>query len=65
MKKVTIYWNTKNSGIIDRIRQRYNISQGMNVNGETDVEVNDKQLQELQEVEKRGFIKLRFKPQAK
>ena len=63
--KVTIYWTTKDSGIIDRIRQRYNISQGMTVNGETDVEVNEQQLDELREVEKRGFIKLRFKPQAK
>lgn len=65
MKKVTIYWNTKDSGIIDRIRQRYNISQGMTVNGETDVEVNERQLDELREVERRGYIKLRFKPQAK
>lgn len=63
--KVTIYWNTKDSGIIHRIRQRYDISQGMTVNGETDVEVNEQQLDELREVEKRGFIKLRFKPQAK
>lgn len=60
--KVTIYWITKNCGIIDRIRKRYNISQGMSINGETDIEVDDKQLGELKEVEKRGFIKLRFKP---
>jgi hypothetical protein len=60
--KTTIYWNTQDSGIIHRIRQRYNISQGMTVNGETDVEVNEQQLEELREVEKRGFIKLRFKP---
>lgn len=62
--KVTIYWTTKDSSIIHRIRQRYNISQGMTVNGETDVEVNKRQLDELKEVEKRGFIKLRFKPQS-
>lgn len=60
--KVTIYWKTKDSGIIHRIRQRYNISQGMSINGETDIEVNKQQLDELKEVEKRGFIKLRFKP---
>lgn len=60
--KVTIYWKTKDSGIIHRIRQRYNISQGMTVNGETDVEVNELQLEELREVERRGYIKLRFKP---
>lgn len=60
--KVTIYWITKDSGIIHRIRQRYNISQGMTVNGETDVEVNELQLEELREVERRGYVKLRFKP---
>lgn len=60
--KVTIYWKTTDSGIIHRIRQRYNICKGMSINGETDIEVNDKQLDELKEVEKRGFIKLRFKP---
>lgn len=60
--KVTIYWITKDSGIIHRIRQRYNISQGMSINGETDIDVNEQQLDELREVEKRGFIKLRFKP---
>lgn len=59
--KVTIYWETKNCGIIDRIRQRYNICKGMSINGETDIEVNEQQLDELREVEKRGFIKLRFK----
>lgn len=60
--KVTIYWTTKDSSIIHRIRQRYNISQGMTVNGETDIEVNELQLEELREVERRGYIKLRFKP---
>lgn len=60
--KVTIYWTTKDSGIIHRIRQRYDISQGMTVNGETDVEVNELQLEELRELERRGYIKLRFKP---
>lgn len=60
--KITIYWTTKDSGIIHRIRQRYDISQGMTVNGETDVEVNELQLEELREVERRGYIKLRFKP---
>lgn len=60
--KVTIYWNTKDSSIIHRIRQRYNISQGMSINGETDIEVNELQLEELREVERRGYIKLRFKP---
>lgn len=59
--KVTIYWITKNSGLIHRIRQRYNISQGISINGETDIEINEQQLKELKEVEKLGYIKLRFK----
>lgn len=60
--KVTIYWKTRDSGIIHRIRQRYNIIQGMSINGETDIDVNQQQIEELQEVERRGYIKLRFKP---
>lgn len=60
--KTTIYWKTKDTHIIDRIRKRYNICQGMTVNGENAVEVNEQQLDELREVEKRGYVKLRFKP---
>lgn len=60
--KVTIYWKTRDSGIIHRIRQRYNICKGMSINGETDIDVNQQQIEELQEVERRGYIKLRFKP---
>ena len=59
--RVTIYWRTKDGGLIDRIRQRFGISAGITINGETVAEV-DEQLDELREYERQGFIKLRNKP---
>lgn len=59
--KITIYWSTKDSGLIDRIRKRFGISAGITVNGETEVEINDGQLDELREYERQGFIRLRNK----
>lgn len=61
MKRITIYWITKNTGIIDRIRRRYNITTGMTVNGETNVTVSEKQHEELKKVEELGYIQLRYK----
>lgn len=61
MMKETIYWSTKDGGLIDRIRQRFGISAGITVNGETVAEVDDGQLDELREYERQGFIKLRNK----
>ena len=60
MKTITIYWITKDTGIIDRIR-RYNITTGMTVNGETNVTVSEKQHEELKKVEELGYIQLRYK----
>lgn len=60
--KVIIYWSTKDGGLIDRIRQRFGISAGITINGETVVEVDEMQLNELKEYERQGFIKLRNKP---
>jgi hypothetical protein len=60
-RNITIYWATKSSSLIHRIRQRYNIVEGMTVNGENTVSVDGSQLKELKEVEKLGYIKLRFK----
>lgn len=60
--RVTIYWSTKDGGLIDRIRQRFCISAGITINGETVAEVDEKQLDELREYERQGFIKLRNKP---
>lgn len=59
--KVTIYWATKDGGLIDRIRQRFGLSAGITINGETVAEVDEKQLDELREYERQGFIQLRYK----
>ena len=61
MKTITIYWITKDTGIIDRIRRIYNITAGMTVNGETNVTVSEKQHEELKKVEELGYIQLRYK----
>ena len=42
--KVTIYWVTRDGGLIDRIRKRFGISSGISVNGETLVDVDERQL---------------------
>lgn len=59
--KTTIYWKTKDVGLIDRIRKQFGISQGMTVNGENEVEVDEKGLQVLKDYEKQGLIQLRNK----
>lgn len=59
--RVTIYWRTKDGGLIDRIRKRFGISSGISVNGETVAEVDASQLGELREYERLGFIQLRRK----
>ena len=53
--------NAKYAGLIDRIRKQFGISQGMTVNGENEVEVDDKGLQVLKDYEKQGLIQLRNK----
>ena len=59
--RITIYWRTKDGGLIDRIRQRFGISSGITINGETVAEVDSRQMDELKEYEKQGFINLRNK----
>lgn len=59
--KITIYWATENARIIDNIRQRFGISDGMSVNGENSVNVSDDELAELRKYEADGFIQLRNK----
>lgn len=58
---MTIYWKTKNSTLIDNIRKRFGISEGMTVNGENAVSVTDEGLAELRKYEADGFIELRNK----
>ena len=59
--RITIYWATKDGGLIDRLRQRFGISAGITINGENVVEVDEMQLNELKEYERQGFIQLRNK----
>lgn len=40
---------------------RYGISQGMTVNGENVIEINEAQYKELREVESLGYIQIRNK----
>lgn len=44
-----------------RIRQRFGISSGITINGETETEVDSRQMDELKEYERQGFIQLRYK----
>ena len=62
MTRYTIYWLTRDVGIIDRIRRRFGITEGMTVNGENTVEIKtDRDLADLEECEKNGLIQLRKK----
>ena len=58
---ITIYWKTKDAGLIDRIRKRFGISEGMTVNGENAVTVTGDELAELRKYEADGFVELRNK----
>lgn len=60
-QKMTIYWKTRNLTLIDNIRKRFGISEGMSVNGENSVTVSDEELAELRKYEADGFIELRNK----
>ena len=59
--KLTIYWVTKDESIRARIRKRFGIPWDMTVNKETQVEIRDEDMELLREVERRGFIQIRFK----
>lgn len=59
--RMTIYWKTKNSTLIDNIRKQFGISEGMSVNGENAVSATDEELAELRKYEAEGFIELRNK----
>ena len=59
--RMTIYWKTKNSTLIDNIRKQFGISEGLSVNGENAVSATDEELAELRKYEAEGFIELRNK----
>lgn len=58
----TIYWLTDNIALIDRIRRRFRITQGMSVNGESPVTINDeKDIADLKACADLGLIQIRNK----
>lgn len=58
---ITIYWKTKQASVIDAIRKEMNIKEGMTINGENTVDVDEQQLDRLKEYENKSFIQLRNK----
>lgn len=61
MVHLTIYFNTSDAEIIDKIRKRFNIPPGMTVNGETESDIKEEDMPLLEETARRGFIKIRYK----
>ena len=59
--KTTIYWTTKEQDKIVRIRKRFNLPDGMTVNGETTAEIKEEDLPDLRLTEKLGYIQIRKK----
>ena len=65
MKKVLIYWpNTTSRELEKRIRERFGVTAGTTVNGETPAEIKEEDYPMLEETARRGFISLRkYKPE--
>jgi hypothetical protein len=59
--KITIYWKTKDREIINAIRRRLNITAGMTVNGENEIDVTDDNRDKLIEFKNNKYIELRRK----
>ena len=59
--RLTIVWHTRNQEMIRRIRERFHIPSGMTINRETLATVESENMELLREVERRGFIGIRFK----
>lgn len=57
--KITIYWKTKDREIINAIRRRLNITAGMTVNGENEIDVTDDNRDKLIEFKNNKYIELR------
>ena len=62
MVKLTIYWATNDAETKRKIRERFNISCGISVNGETETEIKEEDMPLLEETARRGFIQIRYKP---
>ena len=64
MKKMTIYWRTNDHAAISKIRERFGITGGTTINGETPAEIKDEDFPVIEETARRGFISLRpYKPE--
>lgn len=59
--RLTIVWRTRNQEIIRRIREKFHLPPGMTINRETTAFVFQEEMKLLREVERRGFIGIRFK----
>lgn len=59
--KITIYWKTRDREIINAIRRRLNITAGMTVNGENEIDVTDDNRDKLIEFKNNKYIELRRK----
>lgn len=65
MSLVTIYWPSHTTrGEANRIRERFGITAGTTINGETPADIAEAGMPLLKETEKRGFIQIRnYKPE--
>lgn len=61
MRKVVVYYHTRNLATIRKIQEHFGFPKKMTVNGEWVVTVKNEQWEELKEIERRGYIRIRNK----
>ena len=59
--KLTIYWKTKDKECIERIRELFSLPPYMTINGETQADIKDEDMEILKETASKGFIEIRHK----
>lgn len=59
--KQTIYWTTKDQTKMSMIREKFNIPTYVTVNGETECDIKDSDIELLRDVERWGYIQIRNK----
>lgn len=59
--KLVIYFRTSDPETISRIRQKFGITAGMNINYEVEADILAEDMELLRETAKRGFIEIRIK----
>lgn len=60
MKQLTIYWPpTTSKELENRIREKFGITGGTTINGETPAIIKDEDIELLEETARRGFISIR------